>query len=87
MNDSGLSGSVSSEHAKDRTFLRILDPATGTGTFHKVVKQIRSNLKRYWTVGMVKEQKIRVESICSWYTGCAKTIRGKVCSAGYLLLR
>ena len=61
LNDSGLSGSVSSEHAKDSDFfVRILDPATGTGTFIiKVVKQIRSNLKRYWAgLGWSNEQKI-----------------------------
>ncbi|MAA79736.1 MAG: hypothetical protein CL916_10795, partial [Deltaproteobacteria bacterium] len=41
-------------------FIRILDPATGTGNFlTKVIETVRCNIKRYWTdLGWSKEQKI-----------------------------
>ena len=47
-------------HTKNSDFfIRILDPATGTGNFlTKVIETVRSNIKEYWTdLGWSKEQK------------------------------
>ena len=60
LKEANLSEILIPEYAKDDDFfVRILDPATGTGTFIiKVVEMIRSNLKCYWTnLGWSKEQK------------------------------